>query len=152
METEILSTACCQSTHDHVLNPRKPLHLRSMLSREMFREGPILLSVSSPWPYPTASPQPVLQKESKLGLMELATKFCLKTKLTYPSLTNMPAELLAGYVLHSQQNAENTFQDFVKLWSIQFCYSNKQIYFLLAKNCTDYNDPYLISLSLVTVA
>lgn len=100
----------------------------------------------------TASPQPVLQKENKLGLMKLATKFCLKTKLTYLSLSNMPTELLAGYILHSQQNAENTFQDFVKLWSIQFCYSNKQIYFLLTKNCTDYNDPYLISLSLVTVA
>lgn len=148
---QILSTVCCQSTHDHVLNPRKPLHLRSMLCKQRWSERVQSFCQCLPHDRINRQPTAVASKGEQTGFDEISYQV-LPQDQTHLSLTNMPAELLAGYILHSQQNAENTFQDFVKLWSIQFCYSNKQIYFLLTKNCTDYNDPYLISLSLVTVA
>lgn len=142
-----LITVCCPSTRYSFLNPRKrwPRSVLSQLRRTdtvtpetaVVRRAQCfcrcLLHDHSQAPIP----QPELQMVNKLGVMKLAMKFAswpnspISHQLTAAS--TCPQNFHQFKCFHGQQNVENTFQDFVELWSIQFCYRNKQIYFLLTK-------------------
>lgn len=86
METEILSTACCQSTHDCFLNPRKPLRLRSMLCKQRWSERVQSFCQCLPHDHINCQPTAGASKGEQTGFDEISYQV-LPQDQTHLSLT-----------------------------------------------------------------
>ena len=67
----------------------------------------------------------------KLGYQVLPQPSCSPDLL--PTNNHFFNNFFQGQHFHSQQEAENAFQEFIKSWNRFLCYRSKQTFFLLAK-------------------